>query len=651
MTLSRALPWIGGLVVGAVAGALLDRITAPDPVPTGAGPAVISADGTAPIARPGTPSAAPALPGRPVQAAASAAATASALNGAMTESGPYRRRTQIMRLLAELSEDQIIACVEALRSREPTKVWTDADSVAILLERLAELNPTRALALAASKSARGFADNSVLSAVLEALAETRGDVALAWIRSLPNDRFKRGVISSWLEIVSKSDPDGALAWALTEKTPAQEFAGIFAKLAERDPAAALARAAALPAGEIRRQALGGAVGSWARTDPGGALTWVRNRPPDALRAELLSKAAGGFAEANPAAAAAFIMSSLDGRDRHDAALAVADRWVAADLPAARAWLESLPPEIARDLSPRILTVWGEKDPASAVAFAWKNGGGDGRGGWAMRSVLGDWAARDFDAAKQWLGALPPGGIRDAALQGLLADRPWGGGGASVDPRSALEIVSQLSGPMSDSRRSAMSEQMQRWARDDFEAAAVWARNLPDRKLSADLLTSALRELAGYDPQRALRTLPSLPADAIMEASRGVAATWAERDAAAAAKWVASWQPSEETLAAQREIANRWLRTDPRAAAAWLETLSPQVLAGLGPRAIGPLVSTDPATALRLVDRLPDGAQRADSFETFARAWMRLDAASAQAWIASAPQLTPDQRTRLLSGRR
>ncbi|MBS0660529.1 MAG: hypothetical protein JSR82_20095 [Verrucomicrobia bacterium] len=625
---------------GVVAGVVLDRtIGSPgesQPPPAATAPAAATARESA-----STAAAAPAK----AKAAPSNAPVdlASALQGA----GPHRRRTIMAGLLSSLNVAELEKAIEELRTNERFKIWSDPEAASLLIGRLAELDATRALILASARNSMGFPDGAVLRSVLEALAETRPDAVLAWLRTLPNDRFRRSAVGTWLGIVSKSDPEGALAWAMAEKVPASELSGLFAKLAERDAMNAVTRAAALPAGEQRRAALNGAVQEWAKTDPGAAMAWIRSRPADRLRGELVTKAMAGFAEVNPSGAAAYVLSSLEPREKADAARVVAENWMQLDFAAAKGWVEQLPKELAREVGPRILGTWSDRDPAGAVAFVWKNQTDGGRGEWALRGVMSEWAARDFDAAKNWVLTLAPGPMRDAVLSGLLTERRWGGGGADIDPRAALDLIVQLGGADSEARRNAMSEQMQRWARDDFEAAALWARNQPDRKLANELLGGALRELASYDPQRAVRTLPTLSTEAQLSAGKAIAESWAQLDPAAAARWVATWPPTEASLEASREIAARWARQDATAALAWLQTQTPEFLAqSVSPRVIGPLASSDVGSAQRLVERMPQGQARDQAAETLVRVWSRTDTNAAQAWVQQTSILSPEQRQRL-----
>lgn len=581
--------------------------------------------------------------------------TSPELAGALKEAGPHRRRLLLAGMLSSMSVADLEKSIEAVRSTDRYKIWADPETAALLIGRLAELDPTRALILASARSPIGFPDSAVLRSVLEALAETRADAVIAWLRSLPNDRFKRTAVAGWLSIISKSDPEGALAWALAEKVPANELSGLFGKLAERDAMAAVNRASAMPVGEQRRAALTGAVQEWAKTDPGAAMAWIRSRPADRLRGDLVTKAMAGFAEANPAGAAAYVLSSLEGKEKGEAARVVAENWMQTDFPAAKAWVEQLPRELAREVGPRLLGTWSDRDPAGAVAFVYKTqaDGTGGRGGdWMLRGVMSEWATRDFEAAKNWVVTLPAGQMRDAVLAGLLSERRWGpggGSGADIDPRAALELITQLGGTDSESRRNAMSEQLQRWARDDFDGAALWARNQPDRKLAGELLSGALRELASYDPQRAVRALPTLSSDAQISAGKAIAESWAQQDPAAAARWVATWPPTEASMEAQREIAARWARQDARAALAWLETQTPDFLAqSVSPRVIGPLVNSDVGAAQRLIERMPQGQPRDQAAETLVRVWSRSDSTAAQNWVAQTPILSPEQRTRLQS---
>lgn len=635
MSFLRFLPWLAPLVVGALAGVAIDRTLRSDPdFPP-------AATGTGTASNPGA-SAAPARANGKTDAAVSFAA-------ALEEKKAYRRRELVGELLPAMTVRQLIEAAESLRKKSNIKRWTDPAAAALVLGRLAQLDPGMALALASVGAAQGDVDMSVLSRVLDVLAETQPATAEAWIRSLPPGSARRNITGMWAALMAKIDPEAALRWIAADRPSTWSYRNIFEQMAETDPLGAVNRAASLPTGDQRQRALEGALSAWARTDPGSALSWIRNRPLDGTRSALLAQAMASYAESNPAAAASYALGALDGQERLKACEEVAQKWFKADFAAARAWLQGLPPEIVRACAPNVAAAWGEHDPAGAAAFAWEMEP-DNRWNRGLRQVMSEWASRDFTAAKQWVAGLPPGAMRDTALSIMLDDRSWGGTNAP-EPRVALDLAMTMGAGQTDLQRETINRNMQRWARDDFDAAAAWARGLPNQALGADLLKTALAEMAGYDPKRAILNIGLLPADARADATTRVASAWAFRDPAAAAQWVNSWPSGTDAAEVRRTITGTWLRTNPAAAVAWIQSLPNDVLAAaISPQTIRQLVSFDPNAALAVATRLPDGEARAQALDSFARSWYQRDPTSAGLWISQTGDLNAEQKQRAVQPR-
>lgn len=102
---------------------------------------------------------------------------------------------------------------------------------------------------------------------------------------------------------------------------------------------------------------------------------------------------------------------------------LAQQWAAADLPAARAWVELQPPgETRDDLITRIGYLWSLDDPAAAAVFVTaETTPGDAQIEAAI-SVLHQWKDRDPAAARAWAECFPEGPERQRALQELV-DHP------------------------------------------------------------------------------------------------------------------------------------------------------------------------------------------------------------------------------------
>ena len=300
-------------------------------------------------------------------------------------------------------------------------------------------------------------------------------------------------------------------------------------LAQRDPQAAYDRAALMPPGPDRQQAVQMIVRMFVDRDANAALAWARAlRPPepgavawvlsgiaakDPLRA--LDLAAGVDMPVEQMQAMQLVVASAASRDP-GLAPALLDRVLGLANDSQR-----------QRLAQSILYSWASNDPVRAADWAIANA--ERLPPTAVLSVATHYANKDLDGAAAYIARMPSQ-IRGTWLRGVASVY------TNTNPRAALSWVQQFRGG---------SEY------DDVALAVIAAAARSDPEAAA----RATESLANEDQRRA--------------AAAQVAIGWATRDPAEAANWALSLADPEARAAATGSVVQVWLIRDPAAAQAWV----------------------------------------------------------------------------------
>ena len=143
---------------------------------------------------------------------------------------------------------------------------------------------------------------------------------LAFALRLPEGPDRDKKISDQINEWAGGDPDAAHAWLAAHDSPelAPVAAGVqgtlLARLAETDPAAALAKWQSLPSGLDQAAATGPLATAWAKTDPAAAAAWLNGQIPSLASAAQKSDAIRSFgwawSQTDPAATARWMTDQL-----------------------------------------------------------------------------------------------------------------------------------------------------------------------------------------------------------------------------------------------------------------------------------------------------------------------------------------------------
>lgn len=188
------------------------------------------------------------------------------------------------------------------------------------------------------------------------------------------------------------------------------------------------------------------------------------------------------------------------------------------------------PEVAADLSQRIIRQWTKTNPQTAAdwAEALSNGTMREQG---MENVAIVWANSDLTNAINWAQSLADDSERTQAMTAVAGEA------VRVQPVTALELAIKL--PANAKRDDLVRRAAAEWAASDAPGAVAWAKQIPDVNLRAQVLASEAMIWASNDPQAAaevaVNDLPEgrLQNDTVMT----IVEHWAQQQPEAAAEWV------------------------------------------------------------------------------------------------------------------
>jgi hypothetical protein len=273
-----------------------------------------------------------------------------------------------------------------------------------LLEKLAAVDPDRAMALAAAEGNLKLRENLV-QASLRGWARLSPTNAAAWALALPDANARETALSSVFAGLVAADPAQAvsLGKTLIQQHPDEALgcgsrlvdalcaagnfeaavqlasggnkqqrsfwlAGAYSKWAEYQPEQAAAAAAALTDPELRNEALHGIVGGWAEADPVALVQFATELPPEADRGPILSQALQYWVKQDALAASEWLNSHEPGPEMDEGVAAVATmESVKPDL--AAGWADSIiNPNLRSETLATVLRTWMTEDPSAARQY-------------------------------------------------------------------------------------------------------------------------------------------------------------------------------------------------------------------------------------------------------------------------------------------
>ena len=504
------------------------------------------------------------------------------------------------------------------------------------------------------------------------------------------------------------------------------LATVLAVWTEVDPQQAWAFAQSMEPAPRRRNAIFWVLGTWARADHAAALAKVVEVKDEVFRQQVRSRILATLAQKDPAlafeiaiqdggsgapsivgsilrqwvrkdpVAARAAASRLQGRMAQEASSSVVEELSKLDPRAAWDYVQGLPPHTEphsfKNLQSRVIELWAQSDPSSAIAAASTIPDLAKRDD-AMISAVYTWSSSDFDAALSYaVTGLEPG-VQARILQRLAQ--------SENAPHEAVFAALIEHSPTSGVFKDSVTMLMERWARTDPQAAATatsrltprdglpgavaavadewatsptdrqqllnWAATLPEGEVRDAALKEAFERWGARDPAAAQQLLSAAGAATNKQAIEGFLEGWNRASPGDAARWalllpenlrpddamrdaIRSWARSSPTDAAPflesmpasirpevtMAFVEMWSSRDPEAAASWVKSqpAGPAKDAGIS-TIVEVIADDDPETALAWTRSMANEEARLDCTEEILQSWLTDDPARAKAWIAAA----------------
>jgi hypothetical protein len=276
------------------------------------------------------------------------------------------------------------------------------------------------------------------------------------------------------------------------------------------------------------------------------------------------------------------------------------------------------------------------------------------------AVVGDWAARDAEAAWHWLGQQSsPDAAGNLPLLSVVFDQM-----AARDSRRLVEISESRLRDYNSTR--GFEPQMMAHACADAliksgnaalakETIEAWTQDFEMNRVGAAPLESIALHMAENSPMDAVEWLKRLPeSDARNFAVGTLASDWASRDPQAALQWASSLASEEGRHEAMHRAYGEWVERDPANAAEWLDrnrsrfsssAQTDSMVANL--IAASPMVQSDGEGALRWVEIISEPDLKSDVMAGVFARWLRTDQAAAVSQLSLNLELTAQQKDQIL----
>lgn len=543
--------------------------------------------------------------------------------------------------------ESLVAQIAAL-----PKIPSRAAALEIMLTRYAEVDGLAAAALARKLELEPAAVEALFvawarrdaGAALRALgdlpAPTARTIGVALLAVLGNDDL--GIVRV-LGAAPQLDADrfrveAAIAKAATEPEAAVEdavllpasksqaaLAGIATAWAKTDPLGALARVDHIDDPDLRTAFKTNVLRTWATVDADALLAYLVDLPPDeqaeAMRVGAVQSSVTMLEPLRALEVAESLSGELGALLRRAALTGLAR-----DEPlTALRRVEALPPGSEREqLMSMIAQSYGRADPDAAIAWA------HAQAPELLTTVLVGVARGDPERAMEMLATAGGTQEQQRLVQSLVVSR-------ALTSEQMAALADRLLA--AQSRAPALQMLTSAWAQRSPEDALNWLLANPNRT-TARAVGQAGMNLAAANPAAAIAYLERVPGELRANWLSAVAEGYAQKDARAAATWVAQHRGEAGYDAAVAAVAARTAAHDPAAAARLFEAVdisqapdapgNARMIAGMWAR-------QDALAAAAWAHRLADADTAAGAVSAVASQWAARDAAAARSWAMGLPR--------------
>lgn len=551
--------------------------------------------------------------------------------------GPLREECLefAIKRLAATAPDMALAEVEKVHHGSKRRfLWSQVFSV------WAENDPVGAGAKALSLPP-GNVRNEALSQLTTKWAERDPAAALAWLKLLTDARernaFLYPVIGGLLRVDTVAAAK-ALAGLTDREVPQSTFFEVAGAWAKLDPAAAVTWARQLPS-HLKEGALTAAMSGWSEHDPRAAWEAAQQMPEDGARRMAIGQIIETMSRNDPREAAQLALSLPSGEVRAWAAGLVGSALAEGSTQEAKAWLETLDPELKAKVTYNVAYKLAEHDPKAALELASSLPGDQKQQ--VASTALNVWVGEDPAGAIAWASQLTEPAMRRLAFQSLCDQ--W----SHLDPQAAATYASQF--PEGKVRTEAFTQLARVWSAFDPQGALTWAGTLPAGEAHTKAVSTAAWQWAMSAPVDAANYVASLPVGETQDkAALHVLSRWATSAPDAAANWAVLFPESPLRERAFRELIDLWAINNAAAAEQWLTALP---MDNAKQTAIDTYASKMSYAgrhdkAAEWAEQLTDEQTRLARMREISRRWVELDPSAAEAWV-SRLNLSSEQKRLLL----
>ena len=516
------------------------------------------------------------------------------------------REVRIREILSDASLEQFPAIYEAAKRLPPSD---DEALIYAIGQRWAEVDPRGAVQFGLDRQKVDGRTSFLWSAESRWATLSPTDAA-AWAQTLPPGGIRNDVMNAVINVMTRTDPQMAVQLLRQHGSQNARWVArsLFGNWADRDPKHAAAAALELN-GELGKSAVESVAKSWAQADPSSAIGWAASIPSAAMRKNLVRTIAEQWAQSDPVAELAWARNQTDPQMRRKAIAKGLGSLAVTNLPAAFEQINGMP---------------SGKDRNEAVqAAAYAVSASDARSGLRLAELL------------------PAGLERNGAVSGIC--NIWG----QKEPRAALDWLLSNT-PSSLGGGGGLQEIVRGWAGSAPDQAIAWAQALPPGDNQNSATAALIGGLAASDVTRAESIFQQIPPEAQKLAVPVITRNLMQQGADKARAWAESLPAGPAQSDAFGFVAAGWSDQNPTAAAQWLGALPEgkardAAIAGF----VGPAFDRDPEGAAVWVQTISDPRDRDRQTEELMRRWLGTDSNAARAWLDANPQITPEEKGRIL----
>ena len=282
----------------------------------------------------------------------------------------------------------------------------------------------------------------------------------------------------------------------------------------------------------------------------------------------------------------------------------------------------------------ILAAWAKADPLAALAYA--KAKTESR--FAARTILATWATEDPAGALRWAQNNHQEEGANPWLVGVIR------GIAASDIDGATNLLKSM--PRSVERGDALDALLPHLLAKGNESTRLWIASIDDDALRDGAVARAAEAMAKSDPASTVAWLMKNSGETLDQRLDNIFGTWAGQDEAAARTALSSLPSGEIRSDALRGVVRHFALNNPSEAIALMDQYPNEVNDSTVRSFVWHTFDNDPATALGEVSRIGDEGRRNEMYRRALGAWLRRDAAAADAWLNTNPM--PESVTRSLA---